>query len=116
MNADRPGSRYWKLIEPYWLPLNKSWDDDPQPLLEKFRTVPAPVGRVYAAHWKEGNGVNSVLLTNEADWGARRSMARPFAAGLPGDATKAQFFRTQEPIGCGGGGGRRQAERRPALR
>lgn len=61
MSADSPGSRYWKLIEPYWLPLNASWDDDPQPFLQQFRRVPGPVGHLYAAHWCQSEVCNGGL-------------------------------------------------------
>jgi hypothetical protein len=60
-NAERPGSRYWKLIEPFWIPLNESWDDDPRAFLALFRQVPVAVGHLYASHWCQSEVSNGGL-------------------------------------------------------
>jgi hypothetical protein len=60
-NAERPGSRYWKLIEPFWIPLNESWDDDPRAFLALFRQVPVAVGHLYASHWCQSEVCNGGL-------------------------------------------------------
>jgi hypothetical protein len=41
---------YWTLVEPIWLPLNRTWDD-PEKFVRKFRRVRPEVGHLYAAHW-----------------------------------------------------------------
>jgi hypothetical protein len=42
---------YWTLVEPVWLPLNRSWDDGPQRFVRRFRSVRLEVGHLYATHW-----------------------------------------------------------------
>jgi hypothetical protein len=47
----KPGVRYWSMVEPVWLPLNASWDEDCEKFLRQFRAVRTEVGHLYAAHW-----------------------------------------------------------------
>jgi hypothetical protein len=49
---------YWKLIEPIWLPLNRSWDGGPQKFLREFGRVPRELGHLYAAHWCQSEVCN----------------------------------------------------------
>jgi hypothetical protein len=42
---------YWTLVEPIWLPLNRSWDDGPEKFVRRFRRVRHEAGHLYAAHW-----------------------------------------------------------------
>jgi uncharacterized protein DUF4375 len=46
------------MIEPYWLPLNESWDEGADAFLVGFRSVPAKVGHLYAAHWCQSEVCN----------------------------------------------------------
>jgi Domain of unknown function (DUF4375) len=57
-----PGERYWSLIEPYWRPLNRTWDEGPDEFLAKFAAVPPVVGNLYAAHWCQSEVCNGGLL------------------------------------------------------
>jgi hypothetical protein len=41
---------YWTLVEPIWLPLNRTWND-PEKFVRKFRRARAEAGHLYAAHW-----------------------------------------------------------------
>ena len=45
------GIDYWSLVEPVWLPLNRSWDDGPEKFVRRFRSVRQEIGHLYAAHW-----------------------------------------------------------------
>ncbi|HKQ35376.1 MAG TPA: DUF4375 domain-containing protein [Nitrospiraceae bacterium] len=49
--AERPGDRYWALIEPHWLPLNEAWDLSLDEFLATLHQVPPRVADLYAAHW-----------------------------------------------------------------
>ena len=51
MTAQTPGKLYWSAIEPYWLPLNEAWSEEPAGLLARLRSVPTKVRNLYAAHW-----------------------------------------------------------------
>jgi hypothetical protein len=42
---------YWTLVEPIWLPLNRSWDEGPEKFVRRFRRVRPEAGNLYAAHW-----------------------------------------------------------------
>ena len=42
---------YWSLIEPVCLPLNHTWDDDPDEFVRQFRSIRPEVGHLYAAYW-----------------------------------------------------------------
>lgn len=57
-----PGRAYRSLVEPYWLVLNKSWDDEASGFVEVAKTVPAPVLHLYAAHWLRSEVDNGGLL------------------------------------------------------
>jgi len=46
-----PGSVYWKLIEPHWIPLNKAWDAGERKFLAKLSAIPLKAQLLYAAHW-----------------------------------------------------------------
>jgi hypothetical protein len=41
---------YWTLVEPIWLPLNRTWEDT-EKFVRKFRGVRPEAGHLYAAHW-----------------------------------------------------------------
>lgn len=41
---------YWTLVEPVWLPLNRTWDD-PEKFVRKYRRVRPEAGHLYAGHW-----------------------------------------------------------------
>ena len=43
------GVDYRTLVEPVWLPLNRSWDDGPDKFLPRLRSVRPEVGHLYAA-------------------------------------------------------------------
>ena len=49
--SNYPGDIYWKLIEPYWIPLNETWDSGVAAFLSHLRKVPSKVCHLYAAHW-----------------------------------------------------------------
>jgi hypothetical protein len=51
MTTQKPGELYWRALEPYWLPLNEAWSNDPAALLTELRSVPTKVRNLYAAHW-----------------------------------------------------------------
>jgi hypothetical protein len=55
------GSRYWKLIKSFWIPLNESWDEDPRAFLELFQQVPVAVRHLYASHWCRSEVCNGGL-------------------------------------------------------
>jgi hypothetical protein len=48
---------YWTLVEPVWLPLNRTWDD-PEKFVRKYRRVRPEVGHLYAAHWCQSEVCN----------------------------------------------------------
>jgi hypothetical protein len=52
---------YWSLVEPFWLPLNRSWDDGHEAFLRLHRTVAREVGHLYAAHWCQSEVCNGGL-------------------------------------------------------
>ena len=57
------GMSYWALVEPVWLPLNRTWDSyDPEEFLREFRAVPPEIGHLYAAHWCHSEVCNGGLL------------------------------------------------------
>lgn len=56
MSAD-----YWSLVEPYWLPLNRAWDDGPEAFVRKFLSVPPAIGHLYATHWCQSEVCNGGL-------------------------------------------------------
>ena|ERR1700722_17639006 len=41
---------YWTLVEPIWMPLNRSWED-PEKFVRKYGRVRREAGHLYAAHW-----------------------------------------------------------------
>ncbi len=49
---------YWSLVEPVWLPLNRSWDDGYQEFVRLFQAVRPEVGHLYAAHWCQSEVCN----------------------------------------------------------
>jgi Domain of unknown function (DUF4375) len=53
---------YWSLVEPVWLPLNRSWDDGPEEFLRLFRSIRLEIGHLYAAHWCQSEVINGGLL------------------------------------------------------
>jgi hypothetical protein len=54
----KPGQRYWSLIEPIWLPLNKSWDADPGEFESAFANASPIAADLYAAHWCQSEVCN----------------------------------------------------------
>ena len=52
---------YWAVVEPVWLRLNRSWDEDPNKFLRLFGGVPAKAGHLYAAHWCQSEVCNGGL-------------------------------------------------------
>jgi hypothetical protein len=52
---------YWSLVEPVWLPLNRSWDDGPEDFIRQFRAVMPEIGHLYAAHWCQSEVRNGGL-------------------------------------------------------
>lgn len=52
---------YWSLIEPFWLPLNRSWDDGPDGFVRHYRSVRSEIGHLYAAHWCQSEVCNGGL-------------------------------------------------------
>ena len=56
-----PGSRYWASIEPYWLRLNESWEDDPSAFLSRLAEIPVAVRHLYAGHWCQSEVRNGGL-------------------------------------------------------
>ncbi len=64
---DTPGLRYGSMIEPYWVYLNESWEDDPTEFLARLEKVPLPVRHLYAGHWCQSevrNGGLSQFFSN----------------------------------------------------
>ncbi len=55
--ADDPNS-YGSLVEPFWLPLNESWDDGSEAFLRLFHTVPVGIGHLYAGGWCQAEVCN----------------------------------------------------------
>jgi hypothetical protein len=49
---------YWTLVEPVWLPLNRSWDGGPERFVRRFRRVRPEAGHLYAAHWCQSEVLN----------------------------------------------------------
>jgi hypothetical protein len=45
------GGRYWSLVEPVWLRLNRTWERGSAAFLRQYRTVRPEVGHLYAGHW-----------------------------------------------------------------
>src|SRR5215471_12027473 len=41
---------YWTVVEPVWLPLNRTWED-PEKFVRRYRRVRSEAGHLYAAHW-----------------------------------------------------------------
>jgi hypothetical protein len=54
-------AHYWSLVEPIWLPLNRSWDDGPEEFVRRFRSVGPETGHLYAAHWCQSEICNGGL-------------------------------------------------------
>jgi hypothetical protein len=106
-DIEEPGNRYWSLIEPVWLPLNRSWDDGPDGFLRQFRIVRPEAGYLYAAHWCQSevrNGglhqffTNSTgILAPEAFEGFR-AIGLDVWASILGEAV--QFFGLPYPREC----------------
>jgi len=59
--VESPGERYWRWIEPAWVPLNRSWDLGPVGFLRQFNAVRPEVGHLYAAHWCQSEVRNGGL-------------------------------------------------------
>jgi hypothetical protein len=55
------GDGYWSLVEPVWLPLNRSWDDGPEEFVRLFLSVRPDIGHLYAAHWCQSEVCNGGL-------------------------------------------------------
>ena len=53
-----PGESYWRLIDPYWLSLNESWDGGPEAFLAAFGSAPLKVQHLYACHWCQSEVTN----------------------------------------------------------
>jgi Domain of unknown function (DUF4375) len=95
---------YWSLIEPVWLPLNRSWDKGCEEFVRQFQAVPREVGHLYAGHWCQSevcNGgfhqffINTTgLLAPEALAGYRAIGLAEWAEVL---ATAMKFFGSQYP-------------------
>ncbi len=60
-NSNPPGVSYWSLIEPVWLPLNRSWDQGASEFVRQFEATPLKVGHLYAAHWCQSEVCNGGL-------------------------------------------------------
>lgn len=98
------GMDYWSLIEPFWLPLNRSWDDGPEAFVRLFGSVPPAIGHLYAAHWCQSEvcnggldqffGNTTGLLAPEALDGFRAMGATIWAAIL---AEGMEYFGTPYP-------------------
>ena len=52
---------YWSLVEPVWLPLNRSWDDGPEEFVRRFRSIRPEIAHLYAAHWCQSEVCNGGL-------------------------------------------------------
>ena len=52
---------YWTLVEPVWLPLNRSWDDGPDDFGRLFESIRPEIGHLYAAHWCQSEVRNGGL-------------------------------------------------------
>jgi Domain of unknown function (DUF4375) len=52
---------YWSLVEPVWLPLNRSWYDGWEEFLRQFRAIRPEVGHLYAGHWCRSEVCNGGL-------------------------------------------------------
>lgn len=52
---------YWTLVEPVWLPLNRSWDDGPDEFVRLFRAIRTEIGHLYAGHWCQSEVCNGGL-------------------------------------------------------
>ncbi len=102
--AEAAGNHYWSLVEPVWLPLNRSWDDGPDEFLRQFRDIRAEIGHLYAAHWCQSEVCNGGLhqffsnstgiLAPEALQGFRAIDLQEWASIL---AEAMQFFGTPYP-------------------
>jgi hypothetical protein len=56
-----PENRYWSLVEPDWMRLNRSWDESGEPFIRQFRAIPPVVGHLYSAHWCQSEVHNGGL-------------------------------------------------------
>jgi len=54
----QPGSVYWALVEPFWIPLNESWDESDDGYLSKLRSLPAGIASLYSVHWCDSEVCN----------------------------------------------------------
>jgi hypothetical protein len=50
--------RYWTLVEPVWLPLNRTWDNGCEEFLRVFQAIRPEVRDLYAAHWCQSEVCN----------------------------------------------------------
>lgn len=83
MSADRPGGRYWALVEPVWRAI--SIYDGPDEFLAGFRAVRPEVGHLFAAHWCQSevrNGGFHQFFTNSTGVLAPEALAGYRAIGL----------------------------------
>jgi hypothetical protein len=60
-DALQPGQTYWSLVEPEWLRLNRSWDEDPREFIRQYKATPIEAGHLYAAHWCQSEVNNGGL-------------------------------------------------------
>jgi len=56
MNSDRPGQRYWSLVEPIWDKI--SIHDGTKEFLRQFRAAPRIAGHLFAGHWCQSEVCN----------------------------------------------------------
>ena len=52
------GNQYWAVIEPYWLPLNETWDEGIDEFVAQLHAAPLKVRHLYAAHWCQSEVLN----------------------------------------------------------
>jgi hypothetical protein len=50
-NERPPSISYWSLVEPVWLPLNRTWDEGCKEFVGLFQAIRAEIGNLYACHW-----------------------------------------------------------------
>lgn len=106
VTLNEPGSVYWKLIEPYWIPLNTAWDASERKFLVKLGAVPLKARLLYAAHWCQSEVSNggffqffyntTGILAPEAQKGFRAVGLRECADSL---ADAMRYFGSRYPRG-----------------
>ncbi len=79
------GDGYWSLVEPVWLPLNRSWDEGSEEFVRLFRAIRPEIGNLYAGHWCQSevrNGGFHQFFSNTTGLLAPEALAGFRAVGL----------------------------------